>query len=180
MRPGGGSGRSAHWRLSAQSRDRPRRQARWRSAQQRGMSERAAPGHCRSAPGRASGRIPVRAKSRRMSTRGRSRGRGSRARKTSRRVRISTRLAAVPLLRESRARGSGLTADAPVGVGPNSALPGSPRTRLPGLVAELPCKHYDRGKRDGLRGVVPISPWSPPASAWSQLERRFWHPTRSA
>jgi hypothetical protein len=49
--------------------------------------------------------------------------------------RISTRPAAVPLLRESRARGSGLTADAPVGVGPNSALPGSPHLTVAVVLA---------------------------------------------
>jgi len=41
-------------------------------------------------------------------------------------------------------------------------------------VAELPREQYDRGRRDGQRGAIPLSPWSKPASAWSQLERNAY------
>src|SRR6266511_2808728 len=41
---------------------------------------------------------------------------------------------------------------------------------------ELPRKPYDRGRRDGRRGLVPISPWSPPAPTWTPLERQATWP----
>ncbi len=40
--------------------------------------------------------------------------------------------------------------------------------------AELPREQYDRGKQDGLRGDLPLSPWSPPASEWKQPEREAY------
>jgi hypothetical protein len=38
-------------------------------------------------------------------------------------------------------------------------------------MAQVPQGPYRRGRRDGLRGAMPISPWWPPCSEWTQAER---------
>jgi len=38
-------------------------------------------------------------------------------------------------------------------------------------VAEVPRKPYNQGRKDGRSGTIPIDPWSPPASEWTQAER---------
>ncbi len=39
------------------------------------------------------------------------------------------------------------------------------------FVAEVSRKPYNQGRKDGRSGTIPIDPWSPPASEWTQAER---------